>query len=102
MTKNRTLTLDEILTALQTKTLLGELQRRDYHQDDDIARAEALQQLLQWVADEVVGNDRLPPDDLAFGESEKGEFMRYGEHNLQDRQRQILRDNGYKTGEYDE
>lgn len=74
----------------------------DKYADGDMSANEAKQALLQWVADEVVGNDRLPPDDLAFGESEKGEFMRYGEHNLQDRQRQILRDNGYKTGEYDE
>lgn len=98
MTKNKTLTLDEIANRHLRRSFLDGKTDQERENDGDTRLpideqieyldASLKQQFLQWVADTCIGDDSDTPN-----------VMIAMEHN---RQRQILRDNGYKTGEYDE
>lgn len=96
MTKNKTLTPKQILLALQTKTLLGELQGRDYHHDDDIARADAEQLILQWVADTF---DMSELDDVYAKYDTARGAVTQAKANYESQRRQILKAAGWKQEE---
>lgn len=84
MTKNKTLTLDEII---------GNAHCTCYHESGcDFDYTKLDQQFLQWVADEVVGIDELEvsPD------GSKQYQGRMSRNSLRRKQRQILKDHGWK------
>lgn len=83
MTKNKTLTLDEIIDAAMERGIMQEHRLTTTTREQEIAYKR--QQFLQWVADTCIGDDSDTPN-----------VMIAMEHN---RQRQILRAAGWKPSD---
>lgn len=87
----KTLTLDEALSELYAFAYQDGLEK--IRQDHPYHRTEAKQAIFQWVADEVVGGLQYCP--YLYCESHT---CRHWEE-LRDKQRQILKDHGWKPKE---
>ena len=93
MTKNKTLTLDEILVNVKMQSTLVRAQNsitgHDVFADPEPALSKAKQAILQWVADEVVGEDRPHEEE-------------YSSKVTKMQQRQILKAAGWKPSDKEE
>ena len=94
----KTLTLDEILNNFRQSSIIIHAQGSVRGVDEDVrafkqSMEDANQEILQWVADDVVGKDDWHGDRVNGYQRNTVDTVR---NKHRDEQRQILKDHGWK------